>query len=60
MKDMITELKTYLERIKLIKKSLLEENFTHLIFSGRFALFCCAMLTKNKYKAKIHIDSSWR
>ena len=44
--------KTYLERIKLIKKSLLEENFTHLIFSGRFALFCCAMLTKNKYKAK--------
>lgn len=45
--------KTYLERISLIKKNLREGKFTHVIFSGRFALFCCAMLSKDRYRAKL-------
>lgn len=44
--------KTYLERIKLIKKDLSEGDYTHVIFSGRFALFCSTILSKAKYKAK--------
>ncbi len=47
-----SRVKTYIERIKLIKKNLIEESFTHIIFSGRFALFCSAMLSKVRYNAK--------
>lgn len=46
-----SRLKTYISRIKLIRDNLSNGNFTDVIFSGRFALFCCAILNRKKYKA---------
>lgn len=47
-----SRIKTYLNRIKLIRENLTEGNFTHVIFSGRFALFCCATLNMKKFIAR--------
>ena len=47
-----SKIKTYIERIKIIKESVKNDNYTHIIFSGRFSLYASLFLKKYKNRIK--------
>ena len=47
-----SRIRTYRERLKIISEEVKSENFTHIIFSGRFSLYASLFLKKFKDKIK--------
>ncbi len=50
-----SRIRTYRERLKIISEEVKREDFTHIIFSGRFSLYASLFLKKFKDKIKFII-----